>query len=87
MPELPYLHSVKGHRRQRRGYGKSAAVLCIVMHSLNIPCVCVCVMKALSLLKNNDPISFSSQIMHHLVLHIASIQLIVNRREKLLMLS
>lgn len=42
MPELPYLHSVKGHRRQRRGYGKSAAVLCIVMHSLNIPCECVC---------------------------------------------
>ena len=66
MPELPYLHSVKGHGRQRRGYGQSAAVLCIVMHSLNIPCVCVhvCVcereMKALSLLKNNDPVSFSS---------------------------
>lgn len=47
MPELPYLHSAKGHRRQRRGYTKSAAVLCIVMRSLNILCartyVCVSV--------------------------------------------
>lgn len=36
MPELPYLHSVKGHQKQRRGYIKSAVVLCIMRDSFYI---------------------------------------------------
>ncbi len=60
MPELPYLHSVKGHLRERRGYVKRAVVLCIVMHCLNIVWVYtgLCVRdKILSPIQstNNDP--------------------------------